>query len=179
METQVLPASQMTAAPVAIPPKRSRVRWPIAAAGALALAVALFLIPASRRAITGALPGAPARPHTVLAILPFTSDQGPELSALAGGISQTLPARLGSVERLREQATVVPPSDLVARKIDDPALAMKNLGATLAVAGKLVRASDGRLRLTLRLLDRNRKEPAEYVVEDGAGDLRVLEDRAA
>ena len=61
----------------------------------------------------------------VLAILPFTSDQGPELSALAVGMSQALSARLGGIERLRDSVTLVAPSELTSRKVDDPAGAIK------------------------------------------------------
>ena len=172
-ETQILRTAETVILPT---PRSRRLKIGYVITGCvLALLGAGWLYPPARNAVLDRFQTGAARGHTVLAILPFTSDQGPELSALAAGMSQALSARLGGIERLRESITMVAPSELMSRKVDGPAGAMKNLGATIAVGGRLRREASGRLRLVLQVVDRNRKDPADYVIEDAGGDLRMLE----
>jgi eukaryotic-like serine/threonine-protein kinase len=177
LETQVL-GSVSTVRPVA---ERRNVRRAAigVAAVVLALAGAAAVSPGLRQRIA-AVAGKPvaAENHTTLAMLPFSGGDDAEMSALAGGLAQRLGARLTKLEALRDSLTILAPVELIARKVPDGDQAIRRLGATLVISGTLSRAGLGQ-RLVLEIRDRRRPQPDTVTVENAAGDIGVLEDRAA
>ncbi len=177
LETQVL-GSVSSVRPVAKRRSVRRVAIGIAAA-ALVLAGAAALSSGLRQRIAAVVgKQATAGNHTTLAMLPFSGGDDAEMSALAGGLAQRLSARLTRLESLRDSLTILAPSELLARKIPDGGQAIQKLGATLVISGTLSRVGSGQ-RLALEIRDRRRAQADTVTVENAAGDIGVLEDRAA
>jgi serine/threonine-protein kinase len=176
LETQVLGSVSMARPMV----KRRGVRRVTigVVAAALVLAGAAALSPGVRQRVAAVMGKRPAAGnHTTVAMLPFSGGDDAEMSALAGGLAQRLSARLTRLESLRDSLTILAPSELIARKIPDGGQAIRKLGATLAISGTLSRAGSGH-RLALEIRDRRRAQADTVMVDDGAGDIGVLEDRA-
>jgi serine/threonine-protein kinase len=131
------------------------------------------LIPAVRQRV-----GTVADNHTTLALLPFSGGGDAEMAALAGGLAQRLGARLTRLESLHKSLTILAPGELIAGKVGDGEQAIQKLGATLVISGTLSRAGPGQ-RLTLVIRDRRRARADTVTVQSEAGDIGLLEDRAA
>ena len=155
-------------------PERRRSSAPlwiaIGAAGLVVLALVLWAIPAVRGRFL-----APAEKH--IAVLPFDNiGSNPENDALAAGLMESLSGRLSNLDVGNQSLWIVPTSEVRARKVTDPADALKQLGANLVIKGAVER--DGRdIHLTVNLIDtKNLRQIGSADVEDAAGDLSTLED---
>jgi serine/threonine-protein kinase len=175
LETQVL-------GPVSVArPMAQRRRVAIGVAAALVLAGAAALSPGVRQRVAAVMVMG-KRPavanHTTVAVLPFSGGDDAEMSALAAGLAERLSARLAKLESLSDSLTILAPSELTARQIPDGGQAIRKLGATLVISGTLTRAGSEQ-RLALEIRDRRRAQADTVTVEDTAGEIGVLEDRAA
>jgi Tfp pilus assembly protein PilF len=186
METQAMgpPSTEEIVTPSTPDPEtRSKVRRrPLLIAGAVT-AVALLLAGVvalnpdwRKRLVEVVVKPVPPENHTTVAILPFTGGADAEMSALAGGLSQRLGARLTRLETFRDSLTILPPADLLSRSIPDGEQAMRKLGATLVISGTLSRAAAS-WQLALDFRDRRRAQPEARIVENT--DIGNLEDLAA
>jgi len=149
------------------------------AATALSLLLLLFavlLIPAVSERVTGILFSSREK-H--IAILPLDLTGGdPQTQALGDGLMDSLAGRLSNLSAANKTLWVVPASEVRSRKVDDPASALKEFGATLVVRGKFERG-DQTARLRLTLIDPKKTREIGFVdVENQTGDLAALQDEA-
>ncbi|HSL16419.1 MAG TPA: protein kinase [Methylomirabilota bacterium] len=147
--------------------------WPAALGAAVAIAALL-----GWRLVSSRLPVTPELPELKhLAVLDFEAEGGgPELTAMADGLTEVVSDRLRLVERqTRGSVWVVPRRHrTVGEKWTlDPVSRMH--GVTLAVAGRL-RSSGDRLRLELELVAPGVDRPLRTaVVEDQVDDVVVFQ----
>jgi serine/threonine-protein kinase len=142
------------------------------------IGIAVWLVPPLRRRVAAVIAGAPEPKH--IAVLPFdTIGSNPENAALTDGLMDSLAGRLSNLDIGNQSLWVVPNSEVRRRKITDPSDALKELGANLVVKGSVER--DGTdIHLTVNLIDTNTlRQIGSADVEDPAGDLSTLEDKAA
>jgi serine/threonine-protein kinase len=157
----------------AVAPSPKWHRWLIAfAAVALVLAVVSFL-PVVRDRIAGWF----SRPEEHVAVLPFENvGNDPANEQVSAGLMDSLASRLTNLEAGKQSLWVVPTSEVRRLKISDPASALRELGATIAVEGSLRR--DGQtIQLTVNLINtKNLRQIGSVNLEDHAGDFSSLED---
>jgi tetratricopeptide (TPR) repeat protein len=143
----------------------------------LAGGMALGFITPLREKVIALITGAPSEKH--VAVLPFENiGSNPENAALTDGLMDSLAGRLSNLDVGNQSLWVVPNSEVRRRNINDPADALKELGANLVVKGSVQR--DGQdIRLTVNLIDtKNLRQVGSAMLEDPAGDLSTLEDEA-
>jgi len=153
-------------------------RWPRWVAGvgvgAVVLAVLSFL-PAVRERAAGWF----GRQEEHIAVLPFENvGNDPANEAVSAGLMDSLASRLTNLEVGKQSLWVVPPSEVRRRKVSDPASALRELGATVAVEGSLQREGQ-MIHLTLNLIGtKTMRLIGSVTLEDRAGDFSSLEDQA-
>src|ERR1039457_896973 len=87
-----------------------------------------------------------------IAVLPFENvGNDPANEAVSAGLMDSLSSRLTNLEVGKQALWVVPPSEVRRRKVADPASALRELGATVAVEGSLQREGQ-MIHLTLNLI---------------------------
>lgn len=87
-----------------------------------------------------------------IAVLPFDMEsQDPGAQSLADGLSESIAGKLATLDN-QQSLWVVPTSEIRKRKINDPASARKELGATIAIKGKMRQGADG-VHLTMDIID--------------------------
>lgn len=155
---------------------RRRWGWLGTAAVLAFVILALFAFPPTRERIQGALFSSREK-H--IAVLPFDNLGGdPASEVVAAGLMESLSSRLSSLEGGRQSLWVVPASVVRRRKVDDPAAALRDLGATLVIKG-VIRRDGQAVRLTLNLINTRRlRQVASLELEDPGGDLSGLQDEA-
>jgi serine/threonine protein kinase/tetratricopeptide (TPR) repeat protein len=174
LRTQIEQASR----PVWGVPAASTPRWTRWLVGlgiaAVALAVLSFLPPVRDR-----VAGWFARPEDHIAVLPFENvGNDPANEAVSAGLMDSLASRLTNLEVGKQSLWVVPTSEVRRQKITDPASALRELGATIAVQGSLHRQGPT-IRMTVNLIrTRNLRQIGSFMLEDRAGDFSSLEDEA-
>jgi len=155
-------------------------RWVLGVGVAgVVLAVLSFLPPVRDR-----LAGWFGREVDHIAVLPFENvgndpgNDSPENQAVSAGLMDNLTSRLSNLDVGKQSLWVVPASEVRRRKITDPASALRELGATVAVEGSLQR--DGQtIHLTVNLVNtKNLRQIGSVTLEDRAGDFSSLEDEA-
>jgi tetratricopeptide (TPR) repeat protein len=155
-----------------------RPRWGwIGAALALAIVMlGLYAFPPTRERIQGALFTSREK-H--IAVLPFDNLGGDPISeATAAGLMESLSSKLATLEGGGQSLWVVPASVVRRRKVDDPATAWRDLGATLVIKG-VIQHEGERVRLTLNLINARRlRQVASLELEDPKGDLENLQEEA-
>ena len=114
-----------------------------------------------------------------IAVLPFVLAAGGEdVRALADGLTDTITSRLSQYESLNEELLVVPAAEVRKAGIARADNAGGALGVNYAVEGHMS-AQDDRIRLTLTLIDTERKVQQESTVIDGLRSKALdLEDEA-
>jgi eukaryotic-like serine/threonine-protein kinase len=144
----------------ALAPSRSR-RLFIAAAAAIVLAIVSSIV---------TYQNAKAPQEVVrLAVLPFEADAATK--ALSEGLLLDTGNRLSNVKPGRIRLTLVPLSDALQNKVDQPAQARTMLGATISLSGKL-RKENGRTIVNAYLTDtRSLVHLAEWHGEYAEGEL--------
>lgn len=158
-------------------PHQRRWRWLLATASILAVLIGGSLsTPSLRERIEGALFGSSEK-H--IAVLPFDNiGKNPANEAVAEGLMDSLTSRLSNLDVGQQSLWVVPASVVRHRKIDDPALALRELGATLVVKGSIQREGQD-VRLTVNLINtKTLRQIGSVGLEDRAGDLSTLQDEA-
>ncbi len=150
-------------------------RW-LAGVGVVAVVLAgISFLPPVRERLAGWF----GRDVEHIAVLPFENvgnDSANE--AVSDGLMDNLASRLTNLESGKQSLWVVPTSEVRRRKVTDPASALRELGATVAVEGSLRR--DGQvIHLTVNLVNtKTMRQIGSVTLEDRAGDFSSLEDEA-
>jgi len=142
----------------------------------MALLFSLWFVPAVGERVRG-LVFSSSEKH--IAVLPLDSIGGtPETQALGDGLMDSLAGSLSNLEAAHQSLWVVPANDVRARKVNDPASALREFGATIVVKGSFEH-SDLVTRLKLTLIDPKKDRQIGFVdVETQTGDLAALQDEA-
>jgi serine/threonine-protein kinase len=150
-------------------------RWLAAAGVAVVLIAMLSFLPPARDRVAAWFGG--VEDH--VAVLPFENvGNDPANEAVSAGLMDSLASRLTNLEVGKHSLWVVPTSEVRRRKVTDPAAALRELGATVAVEGSVER--DGQtIHLTVNLVNtRTLRQIGSATLEDRAGDFSTLEDEA-
>jgi serine/threonine protein kinase/tetratricopeptide (TPR) repeat protein len=150
-------------------------RWLAGAGLAAVLLAALSFLPPVREPLAGWF----GREVDHIAVLPFENvGSDPANEAVSEGLMDSLSSRLTNLEAGKQSLWVLPASEVRRLKISDPASALRELGATVAVEGSLRR--DGQtIHLTVNLINtKNLRQVGSVAVEDRAGDFSSVEDEA-
>ena len=159
--------------------QRSRTRL---AVGAVAGFVLILLLSAAMLLKLGVF-HAPVRAvipvEKGLVVLPFHAiGGGPEEQAYCDGVTDTLTSKLTQLTATNE-LTVVPASEVRARKVASPDSARNELGATLVLSGNLYQ-SGGRVRINYELVDtRTLRQLRADTITARASDPFAVQDRVA
>jgi eukaryotic-like serine/threonine-protein kinase len=174
LRKQIEQASRPTWTPVGAP--TSRWNWWLAGAGLAAVLLAtLSFMPPVRDRVSGWF----SRQEEHIAVLPFENvGSDPANEAVSAGLMDSLASRLTNLEVGKESLWVVPTSEVRRRKITDPASALHELGATVAVEGSVQREGQT-IHLTVNLVNtKTLRQIGSVTLEDRAGDFSTLEDEA-
>jgi len=156
-------------------PKKVR-RFLLASVGVgLAVILASFLPPVRERFAGLAYAG--SEKH--IAVLPFAnSGNDPEYAPVAEGLMDSMTNELSNLEAAQQSLWVVPASVVRTHKVNDPASAFRELGATMVVQGSVQRKGPD-VRLTVVLIDSKRlRQIGSAELEDRSGDLAALQNQA-
>jgi serine/threonine-protein kinase len=142
--------------------------------GAVVLALLSFM-PSVRDRVSGLF----ARQEEHIAVLPFENvGNDPANEAVSAGLMDSLASRLTNLESGKQSLWVVPASEVRRRNITDPATALRELGATIAIEGSLRREGQT-IRMTVNLISTKKmRQMGSFALEDRAGDFSTLEDEA-
>jgi serine/threonine-protein kinase len=154
-------------------------RWLALASFAIILAAAAaLLLPPSRERLAG-LAYASSEKH--IAVLPFSSSTNdPDYQPVAAGLMDSMTNELSNLEAAQRSLWVVPSSVVRSRKVNDPAVAFRDLGATMVVQGSVARKGKGSdVSLTVVLIDAKRlRQIGSAEFENPDGDLAALQSQA-
>jgi len=172
LRKQIEQASRPVWGAAAAPVSRWK-RWLAGVGVAVVVLALLSFLPPVRERVTGWF----SRPEEHIAVLPFENvGNNPANEEVSAGLMDSLAGRLTNLEAGKQSLWVVPASEVRRRKITDPASALRELGATVAVEGSLQR--DGQaIHLTVNLVNtKNLRQIGSVALEDRAGDFSSLED---
>lgn len=144
--------------------------------GLLFATMAAFLLPPIRERFAG-LAYADSERH--IAVLPFAnSGNDPEYQPVAEGLMDSMTNELSNLEAAQHSLWVVPASIVRSHKVSDPAVAFRELGATMVVQGSVARKGSD-VFLTVVLIDSKRmRQIGSAKLEDRSGDLAALQHQA-
>jgi serine/threonine-protein kinase len=153
-------------------------RWLAGVGVAVVVLAVLSFMPPVRERVAGWF----GQQEEHIAVLPFENvgndpaNNDPANQAVSDGLMDNLTSRLSNLDVGKQLLWVVPASEVRRRKITDPASAMRELGATVAVEGRLQR--DGQtIHMTVNLVNtKNLRQIGSVTLEDRAGDFSSLED---
>jgi serine/threonine protein kinase/tetratricopeptide (TPR) repeat protein len=148
----------------------------LASVGVLVATIAVSLLPPVRERFAG-LAYAGGDKH--IAVLPFSnSTSDPEYGPVAEGLMDSLTNELSNLEAAQQSLWVVPASVVRKHKVNDPASAFRELGATMVVQGSVQRKGPA-VHLTVVLIDSKRmRQIGSAELEDRGGDLAALQEQA-
>jgi serine/threonine-protein kinase len=150
-------------------------RWLLGAGVAVVVVAVLSFLPPVRERMAGWF----ERTEEHIAVLPFENvgnDSANE--AVSAGLMDSLASRLTNLEMGKRSLWVVPPSEVRRQKIADPASALRELGATVAVEGSLRREGQ-MIHLTVNLINtKDLRLIGSATLDDREGDFSSLEDQA-
>ena len=114
-----------------------------------------------------------------IAVLPFENSGGDTANeAVTQGLMDSLTSKLSNLDAGQQSLWVVPSSVVRSRKVNEPAAAARDLGATLVVMGSLEQAGQD-VRLTVNLIDaKNLRQIGSASLEDHSGNLETLQEEA-
>jgi serine/threonine-protein kinase len=114
-----------------------------------------------------------------IAVLPFdTVGNDPATEAMAQGLMDSMTSELSNLSSAQQSLWVVPASVVLSRKVNDPAAAARDLGATLVVKGSIQRTGNA-VHFTVDLIDaKNLRQVGSASLEDRGGDIASLQDEA-
>jgi eukaryotic-like serine/threonine-protein kinase len=173
LRKHIAQASRPTWSGEAAAPRWSR--WLAGAGLVAALLAGVSFLPPVRERLTGWF----GREVDHVAVLPFENvGNDPANEAVSAGLMDSLAGRLTNLETGKQSLWVLPTSEVRRLKITDPASALRELGATVAVEGSLRR--DGQtIHLTVNLINtKNLRQVGSVTLEDRAGDFPSVEDEA-
>jgi serine/threonine-protein kinase len=150
-------------------------RWLTGVGVAVVVLAVLAFLPSVRDRVSGWF----SRPEEHIAVLPFENvGNDPANEEVYAGLMDNLASRLTNLEAGKQSLWVIPTSEVRRLKISDPASALRELGATVAVEGSLRR--DGQtIHLTVNLINtKNLRQIGSVTLEDQAGDFSSVEDEA-
>jgi serine/threonine-protein kinase len=148
----------------------------VCAAGVVLLLCGSLLIPAVGERVRGIFLSSREK-H--IAVLPFeVVGSTPETQALGDGLMDSLAGKLSNLDAVNKTLWVVPAREVRSRKVNDPATALREFGATIVIEGSFERLNDvTHLRLTL--VDPAKTREIGFIdLEDRVGDLAGLLDEA-
>ena len=150
-------------------------RWLAGALVAFIVVAGLSFVPAVRDRVEGWF----GRHEEHIAVLPFENvGNDPANEQVSAGLMDSLASRLTNLEAGKQSLWVVPTSEVRRQKISDPASALRQLGATVAVEGSLRREGQT-IHMTVNLIDtKTLRQIGSIPLEDRAGDFSSLEDEA-
>ncbi|QOY89289.1 serine/threonine-protein kinase [Paludibaculum fermentans] len=154
---------------LAAPPNRARI-W-------LALAVVLAIAAGAHWRLRQ--PGADLPEQKEVVVLPL-SVIGPEepLRAVTDGLTETITAKLSQLEQFQGKLTVVPASEVRARKITSAEAARKAYGANLVISGS-AQQTGARVQCILNLINaQTLRQVASRTITLDSGNLLALRDGA-
>jgi serine/threonine-protein kinase len=141
-----------------------------------ALILSFLLIPPIGERLRGLLFSSSEK-HIAVLPLDFVGDNS-ETQALGDGMMDSLSGRLSNLDVANKGLWVIPASEVRSRKVNDPASAWREFGATIIVKGSFERSKQA-ARLTLTLIDPKKMKEIGFVdVESQTGDLAALQDEA-
>jgi eukaryotic-like serine/threonine-protein kinase len=174
LRRQIEQASRPIWGSAAVPVSRLN-RWLAAAGVAVVVAAVLSFIPAVRERVAGWL----GHEEEHIAVLPFENVGNDAANEeVSAGLMDSLTSRLSNLDVGKQLLWVVPASEVRRQKVTDPASALRQLGATVAVEGSLRREGQT-IQLTVNLVNtRNLRQIGSVPLEDKTGDFASLEDEA-
>lgn len=142
----------------------------------LVAAAALFFSPALREKVAAPF-YAGGEKH--IAVLPIDNvGNDPANAALADGLMDSLTGKLSNLDQSQHALWVVPASVVRRQKVTEPTAAFRELGATMVVKGKILRAGQS-VQLTVDLIDAKQlRQIGSATLEDAGGDLAALQNDA-
>jgi serine/threonine-protein kinase len=151
--------------------------WPVLAGIAAAVVIGLMLLITPLRERLAGMFGARSVKH--IAVLPFDNiGNNPADEVVAQGLMDSFTSKLSNLDTAQQSLWVLPASVVLSRKINDPGLAFRELGATLVVTGSIQRVAQ-LVHLTVNLIDtQNLRQIGSAAFEDRGGDLAALQDEA-
>lgn len=164
-------------------------RWPTApsrkpvwrrrlfiALGTVALLLLTLVIPQVRDRVTGLFSGSQEK-H--IAVLPFDNlGDNPADQSVAEGLMDSMTSELSNLGSFEHSLWVIPASVVRSRKLSDPSLAARELGATLVIKGSIQRSGQA-IHLLINLIDaKNLREIGSVSLDDRAGDIESLQNEA-
>jgi eukaryotic-like serine/threonine-protein kinase len=159
-------------------PQHRRSQWLpwVICFGGLALFACILIFPRIRERLP-LLQLSPSERH--IAVLPFTDSGDPTNGeALGQGLMDSLAGKLSNLDLGHKSLWVIPTSEVLRLKVNDPSTALKLLNANLVVSG-VVRHNGKAVDLNLNLIDaRDLRLIGSVNVEDQSGDLAMLQNEA-
>jgi class 3 adenylate cyclase/tetratricopeptide (TPR) repeat protein/TolB-like protein len=147
--------------------------YAITGAALVLIAFVTLEVPAVRERVRGAMFG-PTEKH--IAMLPLDNiGNDPANQAVAEGLMDSMTGELSNLDVDQKMLWVVPASSVRARKIDDPARALKEFGATLVIKGSILRVAEN-VALTLNLINtKTMRQIGSVSASSSTGDLAAVE----
>lgn len=114
-----------------------------------------------------------------IAVLPFEAPANDvNTQNLADGLMESIAGKLSNLNSGEQSLWVVPSSEIRKRKIDDPAAARRELGATIAVKGKVQPSGDG-IRLVVDVIDaKSLRLLGSAAIAKSTASLAMVDDEA-
>jgi eukaryotic-like serine/threonine-protein kinase len=150
--------------------------WIAAALILLILLAALIALPPIRARLASLL-SSQVEKH--VAVLPFDNiGNNPETEAIIEGMMDSMTSKLSNLDVGQQSLWIVPASVVRRRKVEDPATALRDLGATLVVKGSIQRSAQD-VRLTVNLIEtKTLRQLGSAELEDRSGDIASLQNEA-
>ncbi len=114
-----------------------------------------------------------------IAVLPFDNiGNNPDTEAITEGLMDSMTSKLSNLDVGQQALWVVPASVVRQRKVDDPATALRDLGATVVVKGSIQRSGQD-VHLTVNLIEtKTLRQLGSVELEDRAADIAALQNEA-
>ena len=114
-----------------------------------------------------------------IAVLPFDNiGNNPDTGAITEGLMDSMTSKLSNLDAGQQSLWVVPASVVRQSKVDDPATALRDLGATVVVKGSIQRSGQD-VHLTVNLIEtKTLRQLGSVELEDRAADLATLQNEA-
>jgi eukaryotic-like serine/threonine-protein kinase len=152
-------------------------RWWIASALVLLFLFAALLVFRPVRARLATLLSSHEERH--IAVLPFDNiGNNPDTGAITEGLMDSMTSKLSNLDAGQQSLWVVPASVVRQSKVEDPASALRDLGATVVVKGSIQRSGQD-VHLTVNLIEtKTLRQLGSVELEDRAADLATLQNEA-
>jgi len=114
-----------------------------------------------------------------IAVLPFDNiGNSSESEAITDGLMDSMTSKLSNLDVGQQSLWIVPASVVRRLKVNDPATALRDLGATLVVKGSIQR-SERNVHLTVNLIEtKSLRQIGSVELEDNGSDIAALQNEA-